>query len=428
MTTKELIALLGGREVGRVRQDPRGRLTFTYDDRWRRDPGTYPLSLSMPLAAAEHGHAVVDAFLWGLLPDNVQILDRWGRRFRVSARNAFALIAQVGEDCAGAVQFARRERLDVLLGEAPAPVRWLDEAAVAERLRALRSDASAWRQPGDTGQFSLAGAQPKTALLRERGRWGVPAGRMPTTHILKPPTGDLDGHAENEHLCLALARELGLPAAASEVRRFDGEVAIVIERYDRLRRSGEILRVHQEDACQALAVPPSRKYESEGGPGVLRIVELLRTQSSAREEDVTRFVDAVAFNWLLAAPDAHSKNFSLLLAAGGQVRLAPLYDVASALPYPKLDLRRLTLAMKLGGEYRLHAIGARQWRKMAAELHLDHTRLSSRVRELAERMPDAYAAVRRRAEAGGLRHPVVRQLAELLVARGRQCAAMFDRG
>ena len=177
--TKELVALLGGREIGRVRQDPRGRLSFTYDDRWRRAPGAYPLSLSMPLAASEHGAGPVEAFLWGLLPDNLHILERWGRRFRVSPRNAFALLAYVGEECAGAVQFVRLDRLKTLRGPARKTVQWLETADVAERLRALRTDQSAWRQPGDTGQFSLAGAQPKTALLLDKGRWGVPSGRMP---------------------------------------------------------------------------------------------------------------------------------------------------------------------------------------------------------------------------------------------------------
>src|SRR6185295_3454712 len=133
--------------------------------------------------------------------DNAHILDRWGRRFRVSPRNAFALLAHVGEECAGAVQFVRPERVKALRGRARKSVQWLDTADVAERLHALRVDQSAWRQPGDTGQFSLAGAQPKTALLLEKGRWGVPSGRTPTTHILKPPTGGFHGHAENERFC-----------------------------------------------------------------------------------------------------------------------------------------------------------------------------------------------------------------------------------
>jgi serine/threonine-protein kinase HipA len=424
--TKELIALLGGREVGRVRQDRRGRLAFAYDDGWRGAPEAYPLSLSMPLAASEHGAGPVEAFLWGLLPDNADILARWGRRFRVSPRNAFALIAYVGEECAGAVQFVRPERVKAVLGSGRKTVQWLDTADVAERLRALRIDQSAWRQPGDTGQFSLAGAQPKTALLFENGRWGVPSGRTPTTHILKPPMVELDGHVENEHFCLALARDLGLPAAASDVRRFDGEIAIVVERYDRLRTRRGIVRVHQEDVCQALGVMPTKKYESEGGPGIRRIAELLRVHSSGRDDDLATFLDAIVFNWLIAGSDAHAKNYSMLLAAGGQARLAPLYDLASALPYPKIDAHKVTLAMKLGGEYRLRAVGPRQWHKLAAEFRLDPARVRDRVRELAAAVPDAAEAVRRRARESGLRHPIVSRLAEVLTKRAKQCGSLVS--
>ena len=204
--SEELVAVLDGRETGRVVRDNRGRLSFTYQEAWRAAADAYPLSISMPLALAEHGHAKIDPFLWGLLPDNEMVLDHWARKFQVSARNAFALIACVGEDCAGAVQFVRLERLEAILEGDPPPIEWLDEAAIALRLRILREDHSAWRIPRDTGQFSLAGAHPKTALLFENDRWGVPSGRVPTTHILKPPSGDFDGHAENEHFCLELGR------------------------------------------------------------------------------------------------------------------------------------------------------------------------------------------------------------------------------
>ena len=231
--TKELIAIIEGREMGRVARDNRGKLSFTYNEQWRNAPDAYPLSISMPLALTEHGNAKVDPYLWGLLPDNSNVLDQWGKRFHVSPRNAFGLIANVGEDCAGAVQFVQPERLDAILGQAPPEIEWLDDAAIAQRLRTLRADHSAWRIPRDTGQFSLAGAQPKTAFLLENGRWGVPSGRMPTTHILKPPTGDLDGHVENEHFCLELARSLGLPTVSSRIMHFQDEIAIVVERYDR---------------------------------------------------------------------------------------------------------------------------------------------------------------------------------------------------
>jgi len=259
----ELIVLLSDREVGHVQQDQRRRLKFIYNDEWREARGAYSLSLSMPLAASEHPHDVIEAFIWGLLPENELVLERWAKKFQVSARSTFALISHVGEDCAGAVQFVRPDRLDAVLNSGPGDIDWLDESDIAARLKTLREDQSAWRRPSDTGQFSLAGAQPKTALLLQDGKWGIPSGRIPTTHILKPPTGAFDGHAENEHFCLALARALGMPAASSTVMHFGDEVAFVVERYDRGVVDNRIVRIHQEDMCQAFGVPPVRKYEYE---------------------------------------------------------------------------------------------------------------------------------------------------------------------
>lgn len=419
--TSELVVLLGGKEIGRVRRDNRGRLTLTYDASWREARDAYPLSLTMPLAATEHGPAAVEAFMWGLLPDNEIVLQRWGKKFQVSLRNAFALISHVGEDCAGAVQFVPPERLEAVQGGNQGEVEWLDERNIAERLRTLREDHAAWRLQRDTGQFSLAGAQPKTALLWWNGRWGIPSGRTPTTHILKPPTGGFDGHAENEHICLALARAVGLPAAASQVLRFEKEIAIVVERYDRQRSGKQILRVHQEDACQALGIMPTKKYQNEGGPGVSQVVELLRTHSSAREEDVNNFVSAVGFNWLIAGTDAHARNYSLLIAGGPRVRLAPLYEVASILPYDDIDLHKAKLAMKIGDEYQLLKIGLRQWQKLAREVRLNADETIDRIRNMAGQLPDEVSDARRRARAEGLDQGITDRLATRLIKRAGEC-------
>lgn len=335
--SRELVALLNDQEVGRVRQEQTGRLRFVYNAAWREQEGAYPLSLSLPLVQGEHGDGPVRAYLAGLLPDNDRILARWGQRFGVSPRNPLALLAHVGEDCAGAVQFVTPERMDELQS-APIPeAQWLSEPDIAERLRLLAADQAAWREPGDTGQFSLAGAQPKTAFLQQNGRWGVPAGRTPTTHILKPPVAGFDGFAENEHVCLRLARALRLPAARSEVMRFEEQIAIVVERYDRRMVGDRFVRIHQEDFCQALGVLPAIKYESEGGPGVAAIAGVLREHSGRPEVDVATLLGALALNWVIGGTDAHAKNFSILIGVGGRVRLAPLYDIASALPVSQLE-------------------------------------------------------------------------------------------
>ena len=423
--TNELVALLDVNEVGRVRNDARGRLTFVYDSKWRGTPGAYPLSLSMPLAAEEHGPTAVQAFLWGLLPDNERVLDRWAKKFQVSARSAFALISHVGEDCAGAVQFVTPDRLEALMGGKDHQVEWLDEPAIAERLQTLREDPAAWRLPHDAGQFSLAGAQPKTALLLQNGRWGIPSGRIPTTHILKPPTGHFDGHAENEHICLSLAGCLGLPVAETRVIRFEKEIAIVIERYDRQPSGNNIIRVHQEDICQALGVLPTKKYQNEGGPSPVDVIELLRSASTDRVTDVDTFVDALAFNWLIGGTDAHAKNYSLLLANGPTIRLAPLYDIASILPYDQVDARKIKLAMKIGGDYEVSQIGLREWQKFARETRLDADKVRAALVDMAEQLPDFVTTVRAQAKKDGLNNAIISRLAAQLIARAKDCARNF---
>jgi serine/threonine-protein kinase HipA len=423
--TTTLIAFAEGVVMGTITHGKGGQLTFLYSDEWLVSPRAYPLSVSIPLAPGQHGQRKIEPFLWGLLPDNEIVLGQWARKFHVSPRNVFGLIANVGEDCAGAVQFVRPDRLDAVRSGAEAEIQWLNETGVAERLRALRQDQSAWRIARDTGQFSLAGAQPKTALLLQNGRWGVPSGRVPTTHILKPPTGEFDGHAENEHFCLELARSFGLPVANSEIRRFEDQMAIVIERYDRVRASGTIRRVHQEDVCQAMSLPPTRKYQSDGGPGVREIAELLTTFSTAPAEDTKTFVGAIAFNWLVAGTDAHAKNYALLLGSEARIRLAPLYDLASALPYPGMQPVGLKLAMKISGEYGLRNIAERHWRRFAVEVHQNPDDVLANLRAVAGAMPDHVSTIQKRAKNGGLVHAIVDRLSEKLIARAKECQRLL---
>ena len=431
MSHEVLTVLLGGQRLGEVEQSEEGKLRLVYDPAWRDASSSQPLSISMPLALPEHGDERIRPFLAGLLPDNPNVLQAWGNQFGISPRNPFALLSFMGEDCAGAAQFIRAERLDEVLDDQVWNVKWLEDYGVQERLARLRQDRTSWRSSQDTGQFSLSGAQPKTALLRQDGRWGVPAGRVPTTHILKPPIPDFDGHVENEHFCLQLAMELSLPVATSTVMRFGPEIAIVVERYDRVSLPGAgaqpIKRLHQEDLCQAVGVMPSKKYQNDGGPTPAQVVELLWRHSSRPVEDVARFLDALVFNWLIAGTDAHAKNYSLLYGDGGQVRLAPLYDLASALPYPHLESRRLTLAMKVGSKYRVREVNETQWRKMGADFRLDPDVVVERVASMVRRMPDAAARVRSRAENDGLDHEVIARLAQCISARAEECAERLNR-
>jgi serine/threonine-protein kinase HipA len=423
MSMAELLVVSNGELMGTVEQGGSGQLKLTYDRSWRERSDSYPLSLSMPLSRREHDDSVVRPFLEGLLPDNNAVLESWARKFQVSARNPFALLAHMGEDCAGAAQFVRPDRYEALSNPNEGEIEWLTEEAVAERLRDLVERHGTGRLAGDRGYFSLAGAQPKMPLLYDGERWGIPSGPIPTTHILKPPAQrDLEGFDINEHLCLRLAKELGLRAAESTVRSFAGQEALVVERYDRQWLSdGRLIRLHQEDTCQALAVSSLRKYQNEGGPGAADIVGLLLRESNDPGTDVGAFLDSLAMNWVIGGTDAHAKNYSLLLSANS-VRLAPLYDLISVLPYPnRVRFREARLSMSVDREYHLWKIRRRHWEGLAVRCDLDPEPVVERVTEVVAAVPGAIergaAAVREE----GIDHGIVDRLETEIRDHSERC-------
>lgn len=362
------------------------RLTFTY----ARD-APYSLSTALDRRVREHPHRTIHPWLAGLLPENELVLQRWAREQRVSP-TAFALLGTpIGLDCAGAVQFTVDDELP---GARASGVEWLDDTELGALGAQLSSQPGTWGPDRPhPGRFSLAGAQNKIALRLADDRYGIPYGDEPTNVIVKPSLPGHHGHVVNEHLCLTAARRLGLPAAESRLVRFGDHRMFVTRRYDRARHGDSYRRVHQEDLCQSLAVPPTDKYQSDGGPTPAAIAERLREVVDVRhaEADVARFADALLFNWLVVGTDAHGKNYSLLLPEGGGVRLAPLYDLASILPYEP-DRLACTLAMKLGGEYRIKAIAApHNLPRAASELGVDADRLTRRARAIGEGIADALA-------------------------------------
>jgi serine/threonine-protein kinase HipA len=292
--TDSLIVIADDTVAGSLDLLPGGRLQFSYDEKYTARPDATPLSLSMPLTRLTHPDSVITKWLWGLLPDDPSVLVRWERHFHLTRAVPFTLLGTpIGLDCPGAVRFARPDQsASAVHGEGR--VTWLTEDDVAQVLRELGRDSTSWLGVGFTGQFSLAGAQAKTALLYQDGRWGIPSGATPTTHILKPAIAELTGHALNEHLCLDAARRGGLPAVRSRIARFGDQSAIVVDRYDRYPSGTGFCRIHQEDLCQALAVPPTRKYQNEGGPGPRDIADLFRrTMPTQAAERAVQFHRAV---------------------------------------------------------------------------------------------------------------------------------------
>ena len=422
-----LAAVLDGRQIGHVHQDRSGRFRFIYEEDWRHDPMAYAISLSMPLSSAEHAHSAVSAYLWGLLPDNDQTRAQYGRLFGVSAANPVALLAHMGADCAGAIQFAPPDQVSTILSGATVrdQVEWLSEEQIATDLRTVREQGIAGAGRRTTGQFSLAGAQPKIALLHEGERWARPSGRTPTNTILKPPSGAYEGFAENEHFCLELARAMKLGAARSRVMRFGDEIAIVVERYDRAKIGKVHHRIHQEDVCQALGIMPTQKYESDGGPGVPDIIRLLRDRSSQPNEDVDRFVAAIVLNWVIAATNAHAKNYALLHGAGGATRLAPFYDMSSDLTYAADPLHRVKLAMKVGTEYLVNRIGRADWDRLAKSISVPQAELRERITGVLEETRAAVSGVRAAVVDEGLDPRMVNALADRISGRAATCLTMM---
>jgi serine/threonine-protein kinase HipA len=424
MSTKELAVLINSRVIGKIEQIAQGKFRFLYEDIYRTSESAIPLSLSMPLTASEHSDDVVRPFIWGLLPDNHETLNYWGRRFNVSPNNPFAILGHVGEDLPGAVQTVPPDRLDDL--KRREGITRLSQKVLTQGFAELMRMPGATQFTTEGGQFSLAGAQRKKALCLVNGKWYEPRGRTPSTHILKPSIDGYPGQVENEMLCLRLAPRLGLPAPKCWIEHFGDVKVIVVERYDRRRfvgarllpldsAGGQVRRVHQEDCCQALGVDPRKKYQKEGGPNIARIMALL-SASSRPSEDRDRFLRACAYNFVLLGTDAHAKNYSLLLARQGRFRLAPLYDIISWLPYstgPKSD----ALAMSIAGKYVAHDIMPRHWEAEAKRSGFDGKRALAHIKDIVARLPEEMQELLELFDQEGISNDELKKLGSLLAER-----------
>jgi len=392
-STVTLEVILGDEVIGTLTQLSSKGCTFTYRQDWENI--STPLSLSMPPRKASYPQKIVAPYLWGLIPDSHDRRRQLGRQFGVSANNPVALLSKIGLDCAGAVRFCSPDQTaDVLKGHgALVP---LSDKQMAERLRALTSgDANA--QLSDDESWSLAGAQAKTAVRQENGKWYLATGAQPTTHILKPGISLLENQALNEYLCMKTASCLGLPVSSVNYFEFAGEPAICVERYDRMRtEAGTLLRVHQEDLCQALSVDPDDKYPADGGPNANAVLDLLSNvgRVEIRNKNREDFARALFFNYLMMAPDGHAKNYSLLLLAEA-VRLAPLYDIASGVPYSKNygELRYKRAAMRIGGEDHFGVLDRSHLENFAKRNGFDAAWAMNEFSQLAQAIPGALELV-----------------------------------
>jgi serine/threonine-protein kinase HipA len=399
----ELFLAMNGNLIARLRSESGGGLQLTYEPSWLEKDNSTPISLMLPLSPAPYKGEVVANYFDNLLPDNETIRRRMQITLDARSTQPFDLLARAGADCIGALQLQSTQEMPDVKHIDAAPV---SDDEIADILKNYRSSPLGMVPSKDDFRISLAGAQEKTAMLWHNNAWHRPRGTTPTTHIFKLPIGalpdvDLSDSVENEWLCLQLARELGLPVPAARIATFADVKTLVLERFDRQwsKDGSWIIRLPQEDFCQALGVSPARKYEVDGGPGIAQSMELLQQAIDPLQERTT-FMRAVILYWMLAAIDGHAKNFSIFLHPGGRCSLTPLYDIISAYPLVasrELAAQKLTMAMAVSGKnrhYKWHQFQSRHWSSTAKLCHFPQKNLHKIIEEYVDNVSGAVERVR----------------------------------
>lgn len=372
-----------------------------YFDEWLTDEQSRPLSLSLPFLpgnAPYQGQVVTDYFD-NMLPDNDAIRRRLAQRHQAGGIDPFQLLAKLGRDCVGAIQLLPEDEAPSDLYEINGEK--LNTARIAQHLRNTTSAQALGQQDHDDDlRLSIAGAQEKTALLRHKGKWLLPQGSTPTTHIFKLPLGlvghmqaDMRTSVENEWMCSKIMAAYAIPIARCEIESFEDQKALVVERFDRTPSSDGswIIRLPQEDMCQATGTSPLHKYQSDGGPGITQIMELLLGSDDA-EQDRNNFFKTQIIFWVLAATDGHGKNFSIAHLPGGSYRATPIYDVLSAHPVIGIGKNQISpykakLAMAVRGStnyYLIKKIQRRHWITHARQVGLGAAAAGQLIEEVVE--------------------------------------------
>ena len=398
-----LNVFLNDRHVGVLTKAANGAIEFAYDRDWLVWEHALPISLSLPLRENRYIGAAVSAVFENLLPDFEPIRMRIAERVGASGTDAFSLLAQIGRDCVGALQF-------LPLDEQPTPTTEIlgspidDDEIVALLANLGRTPLGLDADIDDAFRISIAGAQEKTALLHHEGRWHRPHGTTPTTHILKPQIGrlpmgiDLSDSVENEFYCLKLMEAFGFATARCEIETFGDNKVLIVERFDRRRtRDNRLIRLPQEDCCQALSLPPTRKCQNQGGPGIASIMGLLKASDDPIADRLTFFRSHLLF-WLIGATDGHAKNFSVFLRPGGRFSLTPFYDVLSAQPtfdagHIGRNAFKLSMSVGASGKYRIGEIHGRHFVETGEACGLSFAQIAQAIDEIRDRCDYAFDQV-----------------------------------
>jgi serine/threonine-protein kinase HipA len=401
------------RQAGALTQSANG-MEFAYAADWVAGEMP-PLSQSLPLDNHFDAGAAA-AFFGGLLPEG-EPRRQLARLLGISESNDYSMLAMIAGDTAGAITLLPQ-------GERPEPVsgdvEWLDDAGLAELLIELPSRPMHVDADGEY-RLSLAGAQDKLpVVVDDSGRIGLTRGQTPSTHIIKTPIERLDHTVVNEAFCPMVGRQLGVDVVDASAQRVAEQEFLLVRRYDRHESSDGIVRLHQEDFCQALGVPTARKYQVEGGPSLADCFALVRRATAVPAPEVIKLLDDVALNFLVGNNDAHAKNFSLLyLPESAQAVLAPAYDVLSTFAYRKTHNLTRKMAMSIGGEYRPEYVRARHLNRMFDEAGLGAAAARRRLRGMARDAPGTARNARQELIDTGWDAPILARIVELIDERAQ---------
>lgn len=370
--------------IGHFEQDISGKLSFVYSKSWLDSNNSHQLSCSLPLRSEPFTHNECRGFFAGLLPesDNREVI---AKIFGVSSKNDYALLKEIGGECAGAVSFTTHNK----------PITTVDTVSntslSTDELETIINDLP--RRPllaGTEGlRISLAGVQDKFAIqIKDNNKIFLPKNGEPSTHIIKPAIGSFENITHNEALCLELAHKIGINAAKANVMCVNTKEVLCVQRYDRTYLNNKLTRLHQEDFCQALALPPEFKYQSEGGPSLKQCFELVRKFSSAPAKDVQSLLNLVIFNVVIGNNDAHGKNFSFLYDrknGATKIQLAPAYDLVSTIYYSELSNK---MAMKIGKQYSSEKIDRLCIEKFSEDCELNYKATIKQFNSIASTILD----------------------------------------
>ncbi|WP_318436015.1 type II toxin-antitoxin system HipA family toxin [Photobacterium leiognathi] len=402
-----LTVAMNGILVGSLTKASSGAISFQYDPSWLSRPGARAISLSMPLRHDAYHGDIPYNFFDNLLPDNEEIRSRIQSRFQAATKRPFDLLSKIGGDCVGAIQlYPPQHNLQDVRQIQAEP---LTESRMAQVLRGYQSDAPlGMLDDMDDFRISIAGAQEKTGLLWYQNQWHLPLGSTPTSHILKLPIGilphkniDLSDSCENEWLCLKIAAAFGFEVNDANIIYVEEVKALALTRFDRRwsQDGSWLMRLPQEDMCQALGVAPALKYESDGGPNIASIMQfLLGSRTSTQDREV--FFKAQILFWLLAAIDGHGKNFSLFLEPESRYSMTPLYDIISAYPLMEsnsIPKQKAKMAMALTGTkkyYKWQTIQPRHFLSTAKAVGFSTQRANELMSEMKNQAPSVIEKVR----------------------------------